>query len=501
MLLAAPTVILKLCFFTLLTISQRGTRIATTTTTRMSNQHRTGTSSLASIRANDDSGKRDLVADADLSDSAVSGSSTGEDPKLSDTVMTITSAPGRGGGRGNQKHRRSRSMTATDPATIPLRSPTCTIKLSTHSTCTDTDTDDHAAGADMDIATVASPPKKKKEARTTETRQMRTSVSFSIRPLTMKDIALVYHLGNTIFTANEFPNMYRTWDDFTVVENFEGSPEFCFVAEASSSKEIIGFLLGQTMTKSLVGTRGYIQWVAVTNAYRRHGVATKLLQSFANVAKDENVSFLLADTPADNLPAINMFQKAGLCSKTDHVYLTRQIPKETKLTHVSEDGAFSFTYSAKKKRITIRNMEIDDLYPIYLIGEQIFTTKSSNLYNFWDEHLVLQSFLSDPEYCVVATVKEQDKETVVGFSFGTTIEKPRSSWKYAYLVWLGCSNDYQGLGLASQLYNVMLELFWQQKCRILMIDTQQNNEGALKFFRKLDFGHDEEHVYLSNSQL
>jgi ribosomal protein S18 acetylase RimI-like enzyme len=374
MLLAAPTVILKLCFFTLLTISQRGTTI--TTTTRMSKQH--STSSLASTTG--DSGKRDLVADADLSDSAVSGSSTGEDPKLSDPVMMITSSPGRGG-RG--KHRRSRSMTATNRATIPLRSP---IELSTRST--------DAAGAD--ISNVASPPKKKREARTTETRQMRASISFSIRPLTMKDIALVYHLGNTIFTANEFPNMYRTWDDFAVVENFEGSPEFCFVAEASSSKEIIGFLLGQTMTKSLVGTRGYIQWVAVTNAYRRHGVATKLLQSFANVAKDENVSFLLADTPADNLPAINMFQKAGLCSKTDHVYLTRQIPKETKLTHVSEDGAFSFTYSAKKKRITIRNMEIDDLYPIYLIGEQIFTTTSGTSTLFYNRSCRIRSIASLP---------------------------------------------------------------------------------------------------------
>jgi ribosomal protein S18 acetylase RimI-like enzyme len=441
--LAAPTII-QLCF-TLLTIIRRGTTITTAvTTTSMSKQRKT--SSLAST---DDAnnGERDIVADTDLSEeSAVNGSSPGEDPKLSDPIMMIPRV---------LKHRRSRSTTATNRATIPLRSP---IELST----TVLRSTDATAGADSSTF----PPKK--EARTTETRQTRASLSFAIRPLRMKDIALVYHLGNNIFTASEFPNMYRTWDDFTVVENFEGSPEFCFVAEstssssASSSKEIIGFLLGQTMTKSIVGTRGYIQWVAVTNAYRRHGVATRLLQSFANVAKDENVSFLLADTPADNLPAICMFQKAGLCSKTDHVYLTRQMPKETKLTHVSEDGTFSFTYSANKKRITIRNMEIDDLYPIYLIGEQIFTTKSSNLYNFWDEHLVLQSFLSDPEYCVVATVKEQDKETVVGFCFGTTIEKPRSSWKYAYLVWLGCSNDYQGLGLASQLYNVMLELFWRK---------------------------------------
>jgi ribosomal protein S18 acetylase RimI-like enzyme len=439
---------------------------------------------------------------ADLSDAGVASSTASDDPKLSDPFVMLPLSPGsRGGGGlglGRVKHRRSRS-TSTNRATIPLRPP---LELSTG--VDGTISMDIDVGADTSVyAAPARPTKEAKIVSTThaQTRQMRSSTqSVSIRPMTMKDIAPVYHLGNAIFTASEFPNMYRTWDDFAVVESFEGSPEFCFVAE-SSKQEIIGFLLGHTMTKFNVGTRGYIQWVAVLTPYRRHGVATRLLQSFTNVAKDENVSFLLADTPADNLPAIQMFQKAGLCSQTDHVYLTRQIPKETKLSHVSEDGTFNYCYTAKKKRITIRNMEIDDLHPIYLIGNQIFTTKSSNLYNFWDEHLVLQSFLSDPDYCVVATVKEagQDKETVVGFSFGTTIEKPRSSWKYAYLVWLGCSSAYQGLGLASQLYNVMLELFWIEKCRILMIDTQQNNEGALKFFRKLGFGHDEEHVYLSNS--
>jgi ribosomal protein S18 acetylase RimI-like enzyme len=439
------------------------------------------------------------TADLSVAASGIS-TTTSDDPKLSDPSMMLPLSPGTRVklGLGLGKHRRIRS-TSTNRATIPLRSLPLELPMTMTMTMGDTDIK-RIVDADTSVHATTARPKKEAKLVQAQTRQMRSSMLFTIRPLTMKDIAPAYHLGNAIFTANEFPNMYRTWDDFAVVENFEGSPEFCFVAE-SAKKEIIGFLLGQTMTKSNVGTRGYIQWVAVLEPYRRHGVATSLLRSFTNVAKNENVSFLLADTPADNLPAIQMFQKAGLCRQTDHVYLTRQIPKETKLSHVSEDGTFNYCYTAKKQRIIIRNMEIDDLYPIYLMGENIFTTKSSNLYNFWDEHLVLQSFLSDPNLCAVATVKEpgQDKETVVGFSFGTTIEKPRSSLKYAYLVWLGCSSDYQGLGLANQLYNVMLELFWIEKCRILMIDTQQNNEGALKFFRKLGFGHDEEHVYLSNS--
>jgi ribosomal protein S18 acetylase RimI-like enzyme len=386
------------------------------------------------------------------------------------------------------KHKRSRSLTM-NRSTIPLRDPLGETEL-------------EQARVKIDVQEPNS-----KLASTLQARRKRKAFDYTFRPMKLKDISTVYHLGNSIFTASEFPNMYRTWDDFAVLENFGGNPDFCFVAETESEAEtgenesqVIGFLLGGIMTKSNVGSRGYIQWVAILPSYRRHGVATQLIQSFTRVAKEENVSLLLADTPKDNSPAVGMFEKAGLSGKADHVYLTCQMPKGTKLENVEHDGTFNFMYTVKKKRITIRNMEIDDLHPIYLIGEQIFTEKSPNLYNFWDEHLVLHSYLSDPEYCVVATVREEDgNEQAVGFSFGTTIDKPRSSWKYGYLVWLGCKAEFQGFGLASQLYNTMLELFLLQKCRILMVDTQQNNEGALQFFRKKGFGHDEEHVYLTNN--
>lgn len=208
---------------------------------------------------------------------------------------------------------------------------------------------------------------------------------------------------------------------------------------------------------------------------------------------------MLADTPADNTPAIRLFENAGLRYKKDHVYLTKQL-KDVETQHVDEDGWYDFQYSAKGQRIRIRPMEIEDLNPIHLIGEKIFTSKSANLFHFWDENVVMHSYLSDPEYCLTAVTKDDDgTETVVGFAIGTTIEKPRSSWRYGYLVWLGCHPDYQGLGIATQMYNTMVELFALEKVRMLMIDTQQNNVGALNFFRKVGFGHDEEHVYLSNA--
>ena len=333
-----------------------------------------------------------------------------------------------------------------------------------------------------------------------------SSTSYKIRAMQMQDMAAVYKLGNTVFTAAEFPNMYRTWDDFCVVEAYTASSDYCFIAyDDSDNKTIVGFLLGQTVRKGDTTTRGYIEWVGVLPAYRRVGVATALIQAFTQAA--QGCSLLLADTQADNQPAIQLLAKAGLAHQTGHVYLTCQlrrndVPRNGN-SHVDlDDLSFHFSYDddSKKHRITIRNMEIQDLHPIYSIGEDIFTKHSQNLYNFWEEDLVLGLYLSDPEFCAVATVrdKDSDEEKVAAFAFGTTIEKPRSSWKYGYLVWLGCAREYQGMGLAKQLYDVMVELFAAERVRMVMIDTQHNNAAALKFFRKLGFGHDENHVYLSN---
>lgn len=236
-----------------------------------------------------------------------------------------------------------------------------------------------------------------------------------------------------------------------------------------------------------------------------------MLAAYIDAAKKQNISLLLADTPADNHQAIQMFAGVGLSQRMDHVYLTCRLDLgRIDEQHVHEDGSFSFSYTAKGQKITIRNMEVEDLHPVYTIGEQIFTKKYSNIHNFWDEHTVMSSYLSDPEFCVVATVRSKHydancsnsspTERVVGFAFGTTIEKPRSSWKYGWLVWLGCDPSFQGMGLATQLYNTMTELFALEKVNMILIDTQANNDGALAFFRKQGFGQDEEHVYLSNSE-
>ncbi|MBU0988003.1 MAG: N-acetyltransferase, partial [Proteobacteria bacterium] len=81
----------------------------------------------------------------------------------------------------------------------------------------------------------------------------------------------------------------------------------------------------------------------------------------------------------------------------------------------------------KRPNLIIREMEIDDIAPVFHLGEKLFTArKVPNLYRTWDEYEVVSLYQTDPEYCLVAEIDD----TIVGFALGTTITKSSSAWKY-----------------------------------------------------------------------
>lgn len=150
----------------------------------------------------------------------------------------------------------------------------------------------------------------------------------------------------------------------------------------------------------------------------------------------------------------------------------------------------------RKKRlpVEIREMEIDDVATVFHMGEELFTSRQApNLYRTWDEYEVVSLFLSDSEYCLVAEIEDK----IVGFALGTTVEKARSAWKYGILIWLGVDPKYQRYGIAKKLYRQMRNLMKEDGARILLVDTEADNDAAVEFFRKMGFGNVEEHVYLS----
>nr|MBF0221721.1 GNAT family N-acetyltransferase [Desulfobulbaceae bacterium] len=148
----------------------------------------------------------------------------------------------------------------------------------------------------------------------------------------------------------------------------------------------------------------------------------------------------------------------------------------------------------KRINIKIREMEIDDLSEVFHLGEDLFKAQNSpNMYRTWDPYEVVGLFHSDTEFCLVAEVGDD----IIGFALGTTIEKSHSAWKYGYLIWLGIKPEFQRTGVAEKLFRRFKDLMLKCKVRMLLVDTQSENLPALRFFRKIGFGHPTEHIYLT----
>ncbi len=144
--------------------------------------------------------------------------------------------------------------------------------------------------------------------------------------------------------------------------------------------------------------------------------------------------------------------------------------------------------------VEVCEMKIDDLAAVYHLGERIFTSQDhSNLYRTWNEYEVTSFFQSDPELCFVAKIDEK----VAGFAMGTIIQKRRKAWNYGHLVWIGVDTSYHKMGIGDKLFDAFLDQLIEENVRILLVDTQADNEAAIRFFKKRGFANAIDHVYMS----
>ncbi|HON79287.1 MAG TPA: N-acetyltransferase [Spirochaetota bacterium] len=158
------------------------------------------------------------------------------------------------------------------------------------------------------------------------------------------------------------------------------------------------------------------------------------------------------------------------------------------------NGRKQETGKKKKPEIKIHTMEIEDIAPIFHLGEKLFTHDDTpNLYRTWDEYEVVEFFTSDSELCLVAS----DGGNIAGFVLATIIEKRRSAWKYGYLVWIGVDEAYRGMNIGTRLFNEFLSVMEENRVRMLLVDIEAENEEASAFFKKMGFHSPQDHIYLS----
>jgi ribosomal protein S18 acetylase RimI-like enzyme len=148
----------------------------------------------------------------------------------------------------------------------------------------------------------------------------------------------------------------------------------------------------------------------------------------------------------------------------------------------------------RETNLNIREMIVDDIPAVFHLGEELFTPqKYPNLYRTWDEYEVMNLFMADREFCLVASLRKK----LVGFALATYVEKSRTAWNYGHLVWLGVDPAYQRQGIANKLVVLLRDKMVQKGVRILLVDTQSDNKKAIKFFKKHKFSNPTNHVYMT----
>ena len=170
------------------------------------------------------------------------------------------------------------------------------------------------------------------------------SKSLTVREMELEDLPAVYALGESVFTADKWPSLYRTWDEYEPVSLFYSDGEFCFVAEVKN--RLVGFALGSLIEKrNSSWTYGYLTWLATDQAQKRKGIATLLIAEITDAFIHAGARMMIVDTDAKNKAAIKLFRKHHFLHEDRHVYLSKSLVSHPKYKHLR----------VKKKKVVHRS--------------------------------------------------------------------------------------------------------------------------------------------------
>jgi len=152
-------------------------------------------------------------------------------------------------------------------------------------------------------------------------------IETEIRQMEIDDVSAVYHLGEELFTSEDFPILYRTWDAYEVADYFTSDPDYCLVAETDG--KIVGFILANTIEKEGTAWKkyGYVSWIGVNPEYQRGNLGQRLYRRLEDRLEEDGVRMVIADTDADNEKAIGFFKALGFSIRADHVWMAKTLKK------------------------------------------------------------------------------------------------------------------------------------------------------------------------------
>jgi len=144
------------------------------------------------------------------------------------------------------------------------------------------------------------------------------------------DLSAVYRLGESLFTSEEYPILYRTWDPFEVTGMFTSDPEYCLVGEVDGI--VVGFVLATTVVKEGTAWKryGYLNWIGVAEGFQRVRLGQRLYRRLEEAFREDGVRMVIADTVVENERAIGFFKRLGFSVSGGHVWLAKTLSKKEK---------------------------------------------------------------------------------------------------------------------------------------------------------------------------
>jgi ribosomal protein S18 acetylase RimI-like enzyme len=122
-----------------------------------------------------------------------------------------------------------------------------------------------------------------------------------IRPVEVDDLGTVAILDRQVFGKHSY--------SFLCLRQMMDIGHLLLAAEDCSG-EIIGYTVGAI---EMGNKRGWILALAVQNANRRQGIATKLTNYIIEMLDDLGATSIVLTVDPDNRAAINLYRKMGFC--------------------------------------------------------------------------------------------------------------------------------------------------------------------------------------------
>ena len=133
------------------------------------------------------------------------------------------------------------------------------------------------------------------------------------RKINEKDLHSIYLEG---FNEPEFIDLPFAWNNENIAKVFVPDGATCFAA--LRKKKIIGFIFG-----SIENEKSYLNWIMVSERFRKNGIGSELLRLFIEASKDRGIEKFLTSPLKNSHKAVNFFYNNGFFVRETYVELYR----------------------------------------------------------------------------------------------------------------------------------------------------------------------------------